>query len=276
MLEVFAYSFMRRAFIVGNLVAIICPLIGVFLTLKRLSLIGHTLSHISLAGVALGMLLGIYPIYTALIVAITASLGIEKLRQDYKDYEELSLAIILATGLGVAIILISLISNSSGIFSYLFGSISLITMKDIFIIIPLAILIIGIIFYFYYGFFFLAFNEAEARLAGVPVKRLNTIFLIIVAITVAISMRIIGGLLVSSLITLPVATSLQLAKSFKATIRNSIIFSILAVNVGLIIAFYQDLAPGGTIILASVVCLITVIIYKWVRGLICRWQEVKV
>ncbi|TDX52885.1 metal ABC transporter permease [Orenia marismortui] len=273
LLDIFTYSFMQRAFIVGNIIAVICPLIGVFLVLKRLSLIGNTLSHVALTGVAIGMILGLYPIYTALFVSVLAAFGIEKLRKNYKDYAELSLSIILATGLGLATILISLSNNSSGIFSYLFGSISMVTEQDVLTVIPLAMVIIGIILYFYYGFFFLAFNERDAKLAGVPVKGLNILFMVLVSIAVSLSMRIIGGLLVSSLITLPVATSLQLAKSFKETIIYSVIFSLLAVNTGLFISFYYDLASGGTIIIASVIYLIGAIIYKQVNTYFYKRSE---
>ncbi|ADL13048.1 metal ABC transporter permease [Acetohalobium arabaticum] len=273
MLEILSYSFMQRAFIVGNIIGVICPLIGTFLVLKRLALIGHTLSHVALAGIALGMFLGVYPLYMALIISIMAALSIEKLRQNYKDYAELSLSIILAAGLGIATILIGLINGNSGIFSYLFGSISLVTNQDLFTVLPLGIIIIGIIIYFYYGFFAIAFNEEEARLAGIPVKGLNILFMILVSVTVSLSMRIIGGLLVSSLITLPVATGLQLATSFKDTIKYSIIFSLLAVNLGLIISFYQDLAPGGTIILISVVYLLGALGYKKIKQTLHNSQE---
>ncbi|GAB6098714.1 zinc ABC transporter permease ZurM [Halanaerocella petrolearia] len=265
MLDIFTYSFMQRAFIVGNIVAVICPLIGVFLVLKRLSLIGNTLSHVALAGVALGMILGVYPVYMALLVSVVAALGIEKLRESYQDYAELSLSIMLATGLGMATILISLSNNNSGIFGYLFGSISLVTKQDLLAIIPLAIIIIGVVFYFYYGFIFLTFSEVEARLAGVPVTLLNTLFIILVAVTISISMRIIGGLLVASLLTLPVAAGLQLASSFKETIIYSVFSGLLAVNFGLVTSFYQDLAPGGTIILASVVWLLVIIGYRQIK-----------
>jgi zinc transport system permease protein len=265
---------MQRAFIVGNVIAVICPLIGVFLVLKRLSLIGNTLSHVALTGVAIGMIFGIYPIYTALAVSVLAAVGIEKLRKDYKDYAELSLSIILATGLGLATILISLSNNNSGIFSYLFGSISMVTKQDVLTVISLAVVIIGVVLYFYYGFFFLAFNESDAKLVGVPVKVLNILFMVLVSITVSLSMRIIGGLLVSSLITLPVAGSLQLAKSFKETIIYSVIFSILSVNTGLFISFYYDLASGGTIIVASVLYLIGAIIYKKFNSFLSRRSEV--
>ncbi|MFW5971908.1 MAG: metal ABC transporter permease [Bacillota bacterium] len=262
--EVFMYSFMHRAFIIGNIIAVIAPTIGVFLILKRLALIGNTLSHVALAGIALGLLLGIYPVYLALVVSIIAAVLIEKLRTKLTDYAELSLSIILAAGLGIATILISLSRNSAGIMSYLFGSITLVTSTDLYTVLPLAGIIIITIIIFYYGFFFMAFNEKDARLAGVPVKFLNTIFMIIISITIALSMRIIGGLLIASLISIPVAVAMQLASSFKQTIFYSIMIGIISVNSGLIISFYYDLAPGGTIILVNVFCFLIVITGKYI------------
>ncbi|MGM0501643.1 MAG: metal ABC transporter permease [Bacillota bacterium] len=267
MLEIFSYGFMQRAFIAGNIIAVIAALIGVVLVLKRLALIGHTLSHVALAGVALGILLGVYPVYIALIVAIVSGLGIEKLRKKYSDYAELSLSIVLATGLGIATILISLSNSNSSIFSYLFGSISLVSTKDLLLIVPLGLIIIAIMITLYYGFLFLTFSDQEAKLAGIPVTGLNVLFIVLVSITISSAMRIVGGLLISSLITLPVATALQVAKSFKETVIYSVIFSVLAVNSGLFISFYQDLAPGGTIILASVGYLLVTLLFNYLKKL---------
>ncbi|MFW5998676.1 MAG: metal ABC transporter permease [Halanaerobiaceae bacterium] len=262
MLDFISYSFMQRAFLVGNMIALIAPLIGVFLILKRLSLIGNTISHVALAGVALGMLLGVYPVYLAIAISIIAAFGIEKIRESYQDYAEISLSIILATGMGLATVIISIYENSAGIMSYLFGSLSLVSVRDVYTVLSLGIIIIAIILKYYYGFFYITFNEKEARLAGIPVKILNIVFMVIVAVTISISMRIIGGLLIASLISLPVATALQLAKSFKTMIIYSLISSLIAVNGGLVISFYQDLAPGGTIILTGVFCLLLVLIYN--------------
>lgn len=274
MWEIFSYSFMQRGLIVGNVIGLIAPLIGVFLNLKRLSLIGHTISHVALAGVALGIFLGVYPVPLALMVAAAAALGIEKLRQvGYQGFAELALAIILASGMGLATILISLSDSNVAVYSYLFGSISLVTPGDLQIILPLgAIIGLGVLI-FYYGFFFLAFNEKEARLAGVPVDIFNIIFMLMVAAVIAFSMRIIGGLLISSLIILPVAAALQVARSFRGTVVFSMLFGVLAVNSGLIISFYRDLAPGGTIILSSVLILLLTFLLKGGRSIWKGWNS---
>ena len=266
MSEMLTYSFMQRAFIVGNVIAVIAPLIGVFLIMKRLALIGNTISHVALAGVALGMILGIYPVYMALLISVIAALGIERMRKSYQDYAELSLSIILATGLGMATILISLVPNSAGIMSYLFGSITLVTRQDLSIVIPLGIIIILVVFKYYYGLFYLSFNEEDARLSGIPVRFLNIVFILIISLTIALSMRIIGGLLIASLISIPVATALQLARSFKGTIIYSIFFAVVSVNSGLTFSFYYDLAPGGTIIITGVAILVLVIGLQKLKG----------
>ncbi len=262
-IEILAFSFMRRALLAGNLIGIIAPLVGVFLNLRRLSLLGHTLSHVALAGVALGIYLGVYPIYSAIIISIIAALAVEKLRRDYQDYAELALAVVLATGLGLAVILISAAEQTAGVHSYLFGSISLVASRDIYTIIPLFFLILAVIARYYYGFFYLAFDEEEARLAGVPVGFLNTVFMIIVSITVALSIRIVGALLISSLITIPVATGMLIGSSFQRTVIISIAASMISVNLGLIFSFQLDIAPGGTIILVSVMLLAAVL--SWQR-----------
>ncbi len=260
--EIFTYTFMQRAFLVGNVIAIVSPLIGVFLTLRRLTLIGNTISHVALTGIILGILCGVYPIYMGIIISIIAALGIEKLRNSYQDYAELSLSIILASGLGLATILISLSNNSIGIMGYLFGSITLINSQDIYVVIPLGLIIIGVLFTFYYGFFYISFSEDDARLAGVPTGFLNILFMVIISIAISISMRIIGGFLIASLISIPVATAIQIARSFKETILYSIFISLFSVNIGLLISFYYDLAPGGTIILTNIFCLLLTLFYN--------------
>lgn len=265
MLEMFTYGFMQRAFLAGIMVAIICPAIGIFLVLRRMSMIGDTLSHVALAGVAGGILMGIYPIYSALGFSIVAALAIEKLRKQYEQYAELSIAIMLSLGIGLATILISLGNSNSAIFSYLFGSIGLVSSQDIGIVFMLGLFILLSVVILYRALFYMAFDEEAARLAGVPVKHINLYFTVLVAMTIAVSMRIVGVLLVSSLMVVPVATSLQISKSFKQTLLYSILFGVVSVLVGLSTSFYADLAPGGTIVITSVIVLFAVLIIKSIK-----------
>lgn len=260
--EILSYGFMQRAFITGIMVALICPTIGIFIVLRRLSMIGDTLSHVALAGVAAGMLGGIYPIYSALVFSILAAFGIEKLRKAYQDYAELSIAIILSTGIGLATILISMGSGNAAIFSYLFGSIALVSSRDVLFVVILSVFILASTVLLYRGLFYITFDEEAAGLSGVPVKWLNHYFIVLIAVTIVVAMRIVGILLVSSLMVVPVATSLQLAKSFKSAWLYSIVFGLLAVLIGLTLSFYGDLAPGGTIVISGVGILMVTIFLK--------------
>ena len=266
MFEILDYGFMQRAFLTGIIIAVICPAIGVFLVLRRISMIGDTLSHIALAGVAGGMLGGIYPVYSALGFSVLSALAIEKLSKEYYQYKELSTAIILSAGIGLATIFISMGNSGSDIFSYLFGSIGLVSGRDVWIVFILGIFIFISILFFYRSLFYIAFDEEAAYIAGVPVKWVNLYFIVLVAMTIAISMRIVGALLVSSLMVIPVATGLQVGGNFRKTFIYSILFGILSVLLGLIVSFHADLAPGGTIVISSILILITVILIKNIRN----------
>ncbi|MCF6462629.1 metal ABC transporter permease [Clostridium sp. Cult1] len=257
----FSYGFMQKSFIMGIMIAVIAPTIGYFLVLRRQSIIGDTLSHVALSGAAFGMVTNSYPVYTAILFTIIAALGIESLRKKFENYAELSLAIILSAGVGLASLLISL-GNTQGILSYLFGSLALITKQDIFLVIGLGIIVLITIVLFYQGLFYISFDEESAYLAGVPIRFINLFFSILVALTVAISMRIVGVLLISSLMILPVATSLLIAKSFKTGLIYSNIFGFVSVITGLTLSFYLDLAPGGTIVLSAILLLLIVIIIE--------------
>lgn len=265
-MEIFQYGFMKIAFIIGIVIALICSSIGVFLVLKRFSMIGDTLSHVSLSGVAIGMVAGIYPIYSAIVVSVISAIGIEKLRKSYKEYSELVLSIFLAGGIGIASILINMFSGkTTGIMSYLFGSIILVNKTDMYLTILFGIAIFISISVFYRKLFFITFDEEGAKIAGIKTDNINEFFSVIVALTVTISMRIVGALLVSSLIVLPVATSIQISKSFKQTVFYSNIFSVISVVLGLLFSYYLDLSPGGTIVIVSLVILIVTLILKKIK-----------
>ncbi len=260
MLEIFQYGFMQRALLAGMIVGILCPLIGIYIVLRRMSLIGDSLSHVALSGVAAGVLTNIYPLLMALIFSVFAALGIERLRKSYAQYAELAIAIILSAGLGTAVVLISLAKNINiDLLGYLFGSITTVLKEDIWLITILGILIILSVKFLYKELFYIAFDEEAARLSGIPVKQINIYFIVITAATITLSMRIVGILLVSSLMVVPVAASLQLAKSFKQAMTLSMIFAELAVILGIIISYYLELASGGTIVLISVGILLTVL-----------------
>ena len=262
MFEILQYGIMQRAFIAGIIIGIIAPMIGVYIVLRRLSMIGDTLAHVSLAGVAAGAIARVNPLLGAVIFTGFSSIGIEALRKAYGRYAELTLSIISAAGIGLATVLISMGKNVIGINNYLFGAIALTSKEDIVIIGTVGAVVFISILLLYRKLFYMTFDEEAAKLAGVSTRSINIYFSLLVAITIAVSMRIVGTLLISSLMTIPVAASLQVAKSFKQNMIYSVVFGLSSVIVGLTLSFYQDLAPGGTIILTAVAILIVVLMIK--------------
>jgi zinc transport system permease protein len=268
MLEVFQYGFMQRAFIAGIMIAIICSAMGTFIVLKRLSMIGDGLSHIALGGIALGLFLGVYPVISALIFSVLCALGINNLKRA-KIYGDLAIAIFFSAGLAVAVVLLSLAGGFNvDLFSYLFGSILTVNEEDLIIILGLSILILGAVYLFYKELFYITFDEVSARASGIPVEKLNNLLVVLIAITVVVSLKIVGILLISSLLVVPVAASLQISRNFRETIFSSMIFAIFSVVIGLFISFYVsiyldiNLPAGGAIVSTSVIIFLIMIIYK--------------
>jgi zinc transport system permease protein len=264
MLEIFQFAFIQRGLVVGLLIALIAPLIGIFLVLRRYSLIADTLSHVSLAGVALGLLLNINPLFTALITTTASSLVIERLRVTKKVYGESALALFLSGGLALALVLISLAHGFKvDLFSYLFGSILTVKNSDVILIALLSLVVISLLLLFYKELVYITFDEEAAQVSGISTKLINIIFIFIVALAIALSIPVIGILLISALIVIPVVTALQLKQSFKLTIIYAEIISVISVLLGLIISFYLDISTSGTIVLLMLaIFLLTVLTQK--------------
>jgi zinc transport system permease protein len=254
---------MLRAFQAGIIVALICPLIGIFLVLKRYSLMADTLAHVSLAGIALGLITRLNPIIIALAASVIASIAIEKLREAKKVYSESALAIFLSGGLSLAVILISLSGGFNvDLFSYLFGSITTVRESDISIIFFLGLIVTAILLSLYKELVYVSFDEETAKVSGIPTRLINALLIISTAATIAISIRIVGILLISALIVIPVITALQLKKGFRATIIFAEIFSLFSVIMGIISSFYLNIPAGGTIVLIAICLFIITLIIK--------------
>lgn len=262
-MEFLNYPFMQRALLAGIIIAIVTPLMGLFLILRRLSMIGDTLSHMSLLGVAIGMLSGLNITLTALVTTVTAALGIEQLRKKYSGYSELAIAIMMSTGISLAIFLVSLQSgNLSNLSNYLFGSIIAVSQRDLYMIMGIGLLILGVVAWFFQELFYSTLDPDGARLSGVNVELVNFLFILMIALTITISLRIVGVLLISSLMILPVAASLKIAKNFQQATYLAIGYSLTATLGGLIISFNLDTAPGGTIVLSSVLLLLITLAFS--------------
>lgn len=263
MFDIFQYSFITRGLEAGIIISLIAPLIGIFLVLRRYSLIADTLSHVSLAGVAIGLLLKINPIIVAVLASLTSSFAIEKLRLSKKVYGESALSIFLSGALALAIVLISLGHGFNvDLFSYLFGSIVTVKDSDVLIILGLGAIVFLMLVAFYKELTFVTFDEEAATVSGIPTKLINNILIILSALTVALSIPIIGVLLVSALVVIPVVTSLQLKKGFLQTIIYAEVFSVTAVLSGIFASFYLNLSTGGTIVLITLIIFISVLILK--------------
>lgn len=254
---------MVRALQAGVIVGLICPLIGIFLVLRRYSLMADTLAHVSLAGVAIGLIAQINPIITALITSVISSIAIERLRETKKVYGESALALFLSGSLALAIVLISLAHGFNvNLFSYLFGSITTVRDSDIGIIFALGIVVIMVVMAFYKELLYISFDEETAKVSGIPARFINTILIVLTATTIAISMRIVGILLISALIVIPVVTALQLRKGFLQTILFAEIISLFSVVAGIFASYYFNLAAGGSIVLIALAIFALVLVLK--------------
>lgn len=272
-MDLLQYDFMQRAFLSGIITSVIISVIGVFIVLRRMSLVGDSLSHSSLAGVAASMLVGIYPFYGALLFSVLAGLFIEVIRGAFKKYAEVALAVVMSGGMGLAVVLISIgKSFNADLFSYLFGSLMAVSDTDVKIISIAGFLIMLSIMFLYSQLFAITLDEEAALISGIPVKSINIFFTILTALTISLSIRVVGTLLVSALMVIPAAVGLQTAKSFSQTFLIAVGVSLFSTISGLYISFLFDLAPGGTIVLIAVTILLVVLLAKGVK---VYWRQSK-
>ncbi len=259
MLNLFQYDFVIRGLLAGLVIAIVAPVIGVFLVLRRYSLIADTLSHVSLAGIAFGLLLRINPLVTAIGATTIASVLIDKLRLSRKVYGESALALFLSGSLALAVVLIGLSHGfNTSLFNYLFGSIATVTNFDIYAVSILGLIVLSVLAVIYNELLFITFDEDSARVSGIPVDAINTLFIVLAAITISLAIPIVGILLISALLVIPTVTALQFKKSFFPTILIAQGISTFSVTAGIILSFYLNLAPGGAIVLVSLAVFIAV------------------
>lgn len=269
MLEIFQYNFIIRGLEAGLIIGAIAPLVGIFLVLRRYSLIADTLAHVSLAGVAIGLLLKINPLITAVGVAVLSSLGIERLRLSKKVYGDSALSIFLSGSLALALVLINLAHGFSvNLFSYLFGSIVTVTVMDVYIISILGGAVLALVALFYKELVYVTFDEESAQVSGIPTRFINTLLIILAALTVSLAIPIVGILLISALVVIPAVTALQLKKGFLPTIFYAEIISVLSVFFGIVGSFYLNLPAGGAIVLLTVLVFAATFLYKNSRVLL--------
>lgn len=254
MLAIFQYDFMLRAFAAGIIIGVLAPMIGIFLVVKRYSLLADTLSHVSLVGVALGILFQFNPIIGAVIVSSLAAFSVDRLRDNRKLFGESVLSLYLSGSLAVAIILLALSNGlNTNIFSYLFGSIATVSIYDLWLIGLLGLAMGAITTVSFKRLFIIAYDEDLAKANGLPVRLLNGLLMVMAAVTVAFSMRIVGILLVGALMVIPVLAATQFRISFVKTLLYAIVCSLISVIVGITASFYLNLPSGGTIVVVALI-----------------------
>ena len=265
------FDFMRYSLISGILIGFIAPFIGAFIVVRRLSLIADALSHVTLGGISFGMFILtvipalslINPMWFGILFAVIGALLIEKLRTSFSNYQEIAIPIIMSAGIALSAIFISLADGfNQEIVGLLFGSISAVNLSDLTTIIVITIIVVLFITLFYKELFILSFDEEYSKVIGIP-KWIQFLFIIIVAMVISASMRVVGILLVSALITLPIAISMRLTKGFKQLIALSVVLGESAVILGLVLAFYMNISPGGVIVALLVIMLgLTMLLQK--------------
>ena len=259
-MELLQYDFIQRALIAGVAISFITPIIGLLLILRRQSLLADTLSHISLAGVALGMFLQVDPTLSTLLFVVGASIIIEYLRTIYNTFSEISVAIMMSAGMAIALVLVSLNSNSGNfqIDQYLFGSILLISPSEVKILVGLSITIVIFYLIFRRTLYVMSYDEATAYTSGLPVRLISIIFSVFTGVAISIMMPIVGALLVSALVVIPSATAIKISDSFGKSIVIGIIINLIGIFAGIFASYEYDTPPGASITLAFIVIFVIV------------------
>ena len=252
-LEILTFSFMHRALIAGIAIAVLCSVIGLFLVLRRYSLFGDAIAHSSFGGIALGLMAGVYPLWTAYGVSLASALIITRIKDRFNISSDASVAVLLSSGIAVGLVIIGLSGGFTiDIFSFLFGSILLVSVNDTILILSLTGIILIIILLLYRQILYSTFNEEQAKVSGIPVEKINYLIVVMAGITVVTSIQLVGVLLISALFVIPNVTAIMYGKGFKHTAILSISFSIFSVVVGILVSYIFDITPAGTIVLFSI------------------------
>ena len=258
-MDILQFSFMQRALAAGLLISLTCGVLGVFLVLRRDAMLGHGLAHVSFGGVAVGLLLGISPLWTALAVSLAAAVLLLKLREAAGLHGDTAIGIVSSVGFALGIILASVSGRFSvELFAYLFGNILAISPGEVWVSFFLAGTVLLAVLLNYHDLVASAFDPELARASGVPVGRLDLLLAVISAVTVVLAMKVVGLLLVAALMVIPAATALQMAVNFRMAIAWSSLFGMGSVLAGLGASYYLDLPPSGTIVMVETMLFILI------------------
>ena len=251
-MSILSADFMRLAFATGAIVGVLAPAVGFFLVQRRMSLIGDGIGHVAFAGVAAGYLLGISPVATALVASVGGAVGIEALRSRRRAAGDQALALLFYTGIAAGVVMVSAAGAlNANLFAFLFGSILTVMPGDVALIGLLGVIGLALVALLFRALVAVALDEEAARVGGIPVASLNVLLAGLAGVTIALSMRIVGILLIAALMVLPVIAAERVAWSVRSTMLLSIAIGVVSVFAGLTLAYYADLAPGGAIVLVA-------------------------
>ncbi|MBN1880839.1 MAG: metal ABC transporter permease [Deltaproteobacteria bacterium] len=261
------YGFIQRAIFTGIFVGVASGVLGVFLVLRRYALIGHGLTHVAFGGVAVGLLFSSQPFWWALVVTVLSSVGILKLQERVKMHADVAIGIVSAVGMAAGLIIASVAGGYNvDLMSYLFGSILSISMGEFWVSIVVSAVVIGFIAAAYHDLFAVTFDEESARTMGVRVGFYNYFFTVISAVVVVVGMRVVGLLLISSLVILPAITSLQLSRTFSRCLILSAVVAVISVLGGVFLSYHLRLPSGGAIVAVNFLLFLLAYIYRAVSG----------
>ncbi len=252
LISAFGFGFMQNAVLAGSFIAVSCSVVGVFLVLHRFAMIGDGLAHVSLSTVALGLLLGVSPLYISIPLVMIASLFILHLSKSSGVWGDSAIGFVSSVSVALAVLISSVADGFNvDLFSYLFGTILAITTTEVVLSIILSVITISVVIFFYHDLFALTFDEEFARVSGVKADFLNALLVMLTAVIVVLGVRVVGTMLVSSLIVIPAITALQIARGFKATLIVAALSSLLSVLIGISISYLADIPSGATIVLVN-------------------------
>ena len=259
-------DFMRYALISALLVGLTAPAVGVFLVQRRLALMGDGIGHVALTGVALGFLLGTAPVLTAVVVATIGAVVIELVRQQGRTGGDVALAVMFYGGIAGGVLLIGLApgGTNANLLAYLFGSLTTVSPSDLAVIAVLAVVVLALLATFGRELFAVCHDEEHARVAGLRVRALTLMLAVLAAITVTVAMRVVGLLLVSALMVVPVAAAQVLARGFRSTVVGALAIGTTASLGGVVASYEADVAPGAAIVM---LCLAVFVVTSTVAAL---------
>ena len=253
MIEIFAYDFLQRALLTGSTIAVLCSVVGMLLVLRRFSLFGDALAHSSFGGVAIGLMMGIYPLWMAYVVSIISAVLITRIRDKFDVSGDAAIAVLLSSGIAVALVVIGLSGGFTiDIFSFLFGSVLLVSVDDTITVLALTGSILLIILALFRQILYSTFDENQAKVSGIRVERLNYLIIFIAGITVVTAIQLVGVLLISALFVIPNVSAMMVGRGFRATMMISIAISVSAVIMGILLSYVLNIAPAGSIVVLSI------------------------